>query len=89
MLVWTVTSTRARVPYRLDAATTGNRHPGHWAMQGRRLQEGARPSRLSVAADMKPDMAAIARLIPGVDIAEIKEASAAEALVAEMEGADD
>lgn len=42
------------------------------------FKKGARPSRLSGADDMKPDMAAIARLIPGVDLSEIAEAVSAE-----------
>jgi hypothetical protein len=53
------------------------------------FRRGARPSRLSVAADMKPDMAAIARLIPGVDLTGIAQASAVDIAILGMEQEDD
>lgn len=42
---------------------------------------GARPSRLNTAADVAPDFAAIARLLPSVDIDVLREATSADAVI--------
>jgi hypothetical protein len=53
------------------------------------FRKGARPSRLSVAADMRPDMEAIARLIPGVDLTGIEQASAVDIAIMGLEEEND